>query len=128
MGVSVDFEKHMRQRLGNTFETHKKVKLMSNNSLEIKLLKQCSNILNILDKNINETDFQIFENNLGNICLPLLIEVSSPHVQKYLLNYSSLHHHSPKTQKSNSGKELGRDIPLQTRQVGFGISAAMPLC
>jgi hypothetical protein len=23
---------------------------------------------------------------------------------------------------------LGRDIPLQTRQVGFGISAAMPLC
>jgi hypothetical protein len=26
------------------------------------------------------------------------------------------------------GKELGIDIPLQTRQVGFGISAAMPLC
>jgi hypothetical protein len=26
------------------------------------------------------------------------------------------------------GKELGRDIPFQTRQVGFGISAAKPLC
>jgi hypothetical protein len=25
------------------------------------------------------------------------------------------------------GKELGRDIPLQTRQVGFGISAARPV-
>jgi hypothetical protein len=25
-------------------------------------------------------------------------------------------------------KELGRDIPIQILQVGFGISAAMPLC
>ena len=35
---------------------------------------------------IQYNDVQIFENNLGTICLPLLIEVSSPHVQLYLLN------------------------------------------
>jgi hypothetical protein len=49
-----------------------------------------------------EHGFQIFEKSLINIGVPLLIEVSSPHVQKYLLSYNSLHHHSPKTQKSNS--------------------------
>ena len=34
-----------------------------------------------------------------------LIEVSSPHVQKHILRYNSLHHHSPKAQESNSQRQ-----------------------
>jgi hypothetical protein len=55
-------------------------------------------------------------------------------LETYLYVFTELQFSSPpfpedtEVQLPVRGKELGRDIPIQTRQVGFGISAAMSLC
>ena len=50
-----------------------------------------------------------------------LIEVISPHVQKHLLKYNSLHHHSPRGQESNSQRDAESQCEYENTLAHHGV-------